>query len=89
MDYAAAERANPASAGDAPTEALVLSVTARTDEQSREARQVPFTPEGLAGRSVQRTAVGPGQDGDETSNSASLLSETHIRITGRASASVV
>lgn len=37
MDHAAAERANPASAGDALTEALILSVTAPSDEQSREA----------------------------------------------------
>lgn len=37
MRHAAAERANPASAGEALTEALVLSVTAPSDQQSREA----------------------------------------------------
>lgn len=37
MEYAAAERADPESAGDALTEALVLSVTAPSDQQSREA----------------------------------------------------
>lgn len=37
MDWAQAQRADPANAGEALTEALVLSVTASTDEQAREA----------------------------------------------------
>ncbi len=37
MDHASAERANPARAGEALTQALVLSVTAPSDHPSREA----------------------------------------------------